>query len=971
MGSGRAGRLSIIFLLLITGHSRIWSANLFIISSPADISDLQPVVEVRGRVSDPAAKLAWDVPGTALGGEATLAPDGSFAFRVETEGLHLTQSVRIVARDSAGRSDEQVLLLVDPDPGPLLTLDEPAVSLTEGQVFVVSGRISDPLGGLPTGWLDSLIWSLPPTGRAGVIEVDQDGRFSADIDGAVPEHGTLWLRAADRFGHLTLRQVRIGGQKAAVETAAAAVSGSARIEISSPAGIGWYRTRLTVEGRLHGADASEEPLTWNVSGDRGQSGEILVDSDGTFRLELATGDLTGDRLLAFAVHTASGGTVEASVELRDGRRAPEVRIDSPANGGEYGSVLQLKGSVIDPYAGIAGLGGFESVSWQMAPLGVASGEEIRSGPVTVGTDGSFDVAIPTRGMAGQQLISVVAVGRSGNRGEAGVRVARGESDIPSFAAIAGDGAVTLRWDAQAGEARYGVIYARDREVGDGTGAFVVENVQSPYVIRGLTNGSRYVFRIRAAEAGRPDAWSTEQDAIPLAPGTLKPTAVGEYGGVRLSWASVPGVKSCEVWRSALREDGWALVASGLAGSSWFDEQAAAGLTWFYRIRPEITGAIASDPTPAAALEFADRALEPAGSLVLAGARAVAVSGAYAWVCCGAGGIRVIDLGDPDSPREVASLPLADARAIAVAGTVACVADGERGVVLLDVSDPRAPRVTGVRYLQDPRSVAMSSDVAYVACGTGGVRLVDISDPHSPERLGVVASDDARELCLYAGRLLVADAEAGLRVYDLASPASPRLVSELALPGARGVSARGARAVVLTAGGFSIVDIGDPAHPAVMTTIEQTVSCAVMADDGYAIVAGQVRRGSPGCCGADGQADRHRTGIQRGMHRTGRRLRVRSRRGLASAAADPRAGQSCRARRSPRSRQRQSDRRGRRSDVHRRTLIRAARLRGVRARFPTHHPASRYPRRPVRGGCRYGRFPRVYRGRCGGIADRRG
>ncbi len=88
-----------------------------------------------------------------------------------------------------------------------------------------------------------------------------------------------------------------------------------------------------------------------------------------------------------------------------------------------------------------------------------------------------------------------------------------------------------------------------------------------------------------------------------------------------------------------------MVASGQAGAGWFDAQAAAGLTWFYRIRPEIAGAIASDPTPAAALEFADRALEPAGSLALAGARSVAVSGAYAWVCCGAGGIRVVDLGD--------------------------------------------------------------------------------------------------------------------------------------------------------------------------------------------------------------------------------------------------------------------------------------------------------------------------------------
>ena len=91
-----------------------------------------------------------------------------------------------------------------------------------------------------------------------------------------------------------------------------------------------------------------------MSGDHGSSGEILVDSDGAFRLELATGDLPGDRSLVLSGAHTSGEAVEASVELRDGRRAPDVRIGSPANGGEYGALLQLTGSVTDPYAALPG-----------------------------------------------------------------------------------------------------------------------------------------------------------------------------------------------------------------------------------------------------------------------------------------------------------------------------------------------------------------------------------------------------------------------------------------------------------------------------------------------------------------------------------------------------------------------------------------------------------------------------------------
>ena len=439
-------------------------------------------------------------------------------------------------------------------------------------------------------------------------------------------------------------------------------------------------------------------------------------------------------------------------------------------------------------------------------------------------------------MTGQQLLSIVVVGSSGNRSKVGVRVARGESDIPSFSVSAGNGTATLRWDAQAGRIRYDILYAEDRTVGDGTGAIVVEDVTSPHVIRGLANGSRYVFRIKAAEAGGPDAWSSEQDAVPLGSSTLKPEALGEYGGVRLSWASVPGVRSCEVWRSARREDGWAMVASGQTGTSWFDDRRRQG--W-----PGFTASVRRSPVRSPATRRPRRpSSSPTGrsSRQARSCSPAPVRSRCRGLCVGMLRARRhhgwSTLATRTSPREVASVALPDARAIAVAGTVACVADGERGIVLLDVSDPRAPRETGVRYLQDPQSVALSSDIAYVACGAGGVRLIDVSDPRSPERLGVLASPDARALCLWAGQLLVADAVAGLRVFDLASPAAPRLIAELALAGAQGITAGGERAIVLAARSYSIIDLTDPARPVALARVVQAVSWAALAEDGYAVVS---------------------------------------------------------------------------------------------------------------------------------------
>jgi hypothetical protein len=152
-----------------------------VITSPADISDLLPVVEVLGRVADPAAAVSWSIPGTGLGGSATAAPDGAFAFRISTAGLHLTQSLRIVAQDRFGHSEERVLLLVDPHPGPVLTLDGSAEGSAAEPEAVIRGRICDPSGGPIEGWLGSFTWSSMRPPRGGPIEVAEDGSFSLPV----------------------------------------------------------------------------------------------------------------------------------------------------------------------------------------------------------------------------------------------------------------------------------------------------------------------------------------------------------------------------------------------------------------------------------------------------------------------------------------------------------------------------------------------------------------------------------------------------------------------------------------------------------------------------------------------------------------------------------------------------------------------------------------------------------------------
>ena len=85
----------------------------------------------------------------------------------------------------------------------------------------------------------------------------------------------------------------------------------------------------------------------------------------------------------------------------------------------------------------------------------------------------------------------------------------------------------------------------------------------------------------------------------------------------------------------------------------------------------------------------------------------------------------------------------------VSGPWAVVADSEGGVVVVDVSTPSSPRVAG-RTATRPDGTSGAADLvvrdrlAYVADGAysqlGGLRVVDFSDPSTPVVTG--SSSDA-------------------------------------------------------------------------------------------------------------------------------------------------------------------------------------------------------------------------------------
>ncbi|HLX07628.1 MAG TPA: Ig-like domain-containing protein, partial [Thermoanaerobaculia bacterium] len=144
-----------------------------------------------------------------------------------------------------------------------------------------------------------------------------------------------------------------------------------------------------------------------------------------------------------------------------------------------------------------------------------------------------------------------------------------------------------------------------------------------------------------------------------------------------------------------------------------------------------------------------------GSLLFPGGRQVRLAvggGGLVYLADLTFGLRVVNASNPMQPIAVGSLALPGTpRAVSLGGTglggfgltgsYAVVACGDGGVAVVDVSDPTAPREVGSTPPDQPRagSVTVRGHYAYVAAGEaaiyGGLHVVELVDPTNPVEVG--------------------------------------------------------------------------------------------------------------------------------------------------------------------------------------------------------------------------------------------
>jgi hypothetical protein len=218
--------------------------------------------------------------------------------------------------------------------------------------------------------------------------------------------------------------------------------------------------------------------------------------------------------------------------------------------------------------------------------------------------------------------------------------------------------------------------------------------------------------------------------------------------------------------------------------------------------------------------------------------AVFVSGNYAYVVNGQG-LEIVDITLPGLPLHKGSLTngtggalLLGATSIYVSGNYAYVASYfSRALEIVDLSDPTSPIHKASLFVDLPLSVFVVGNYAYVARNGGSTLIIDISDPGSPSIKGSVDTGPGVHHSIYvAGNYAYITSEIqpalltgtnSLQIVDVTDPAAPALIGSLEdgtdgalLSSPYSVYVFGNYAYVASAGSnaLEIIDVTDPAAP---------------------------------------------------------------------------------------------------------------------------------------------------------------
>ena len=175
--------------------------------------------------------------------------------------------------------------------------------------------------------------------------------------------------------------------------------------------------------------------------------------------------------------------------------------------------------------------------------------------------------------------------------------------------------------------------------------------------------------------------------------------------------------------------------------------------------------------------------------------------------------------------------------IEVVGSYIFMADGSSGMRIVDNADSARPVEVGRYPTEDAKDITIRGERAYVADGYRGIKVLDINDPGNPILLGSRKTINATKLALMEDTVFIADGEAGIKIIDISSERRPERVGSLKTEFARDLVIQGSELFIADGpGGFKIVDIANSPELKLVSTFNCNDAAAIAVNNNTVYIA---------------------------------------------------------------------------------------------------------------------------------------
>jgi hypothetical protein len=181
-------------------------------------------------------------------------------------------------------------------------------------------------------------------------------------------------------------------------------------------------------------------------------------------------------------------------------------------------------------------------------------------------------------------------------------------------------------------------------------------------------------------------------------------------------------------------------------------------------------------------------------------------------------VLVLDVSDPHLPKQIGQSGMLPGMVwdIAVDNGLIYVAVGSSGLHILDLSNPNNPREVGsVDTEHSTDQILIHNQIAFVAEHTGNdlnhpymTRLLDIIDPVNPSEITRLDG----HIMDIQGNYAYIDQDEGMIIMDISDPRSVRMIANTGLDGVGAISGQYAYTIDVISDTLGVIDITDPGKP---------------------------------------------------------------------------------------------------------------------------------------------------------------